>query len=361
MKLLYIKTEAALMNFDPEMATIKTGLLFGKKVISVGFNFKFMKMITDWDMVTEKQIINYCLKSYEFNGQQTNAENIRSFYKLLINLRNTKGKTKDAMMLLAKLEKQYQLHKKNVFDLITQQYIDYKIDTLYPFFNDNSFEVVNYIPEHETMKERIEDIIIRYLTTTDVYPFFDESMFNYNAEDESNLPDKPRVRFMNSQILFIVPDLSGFTGNQLMIIRNLFQEKMNEAYPMIDQLRRDLEGYQYIEENQETIMDLIYERPRLHEELFDTIAEENIYFQQLKNSKTDIIYRNLMISVTSIKTLVHFYKRQNIIDELQEEYILNTVGRHKNIENCIVFFTNKLKSDDKIDAKDDKGIENMPL
>jgi hypothetical protein len=356
MNLFYVKTHAAVMSFDPEMAALKTGLLFGRKVISVGFNFKFMKLINDFDKVTDKQIVDYCVKSYVFNGQQANADNMRSFFKLLTDVRNTRGKTKDGMAYLAKLEKQLQNHKKDVYEQVTKMYIDYKIDSLFPFFNDTTFEVINYIPEIETMKESIEDIIIRYLTTTDVYPYFDESMFNFNPEDESNPPDKPRVRFMNSQILFTVPDLSGFTGNQLMIIRNLFREKMNEIYPTIDQMRRDIEGYQYNQENQKTIKDMIYERPRLHEELFDTIAEENIYFQQLKNSKTDIIYRNLMISITSIKTLVHFYKRRNIIDELQEEYILNNIGRHKNIENCIVFFTNKIKSDDNAGT----GIETKP-
>ena len=345
MNLLNIKTEVSRIPLESELTLIKMGIIFSQKMTSVGFNLRLLNAYKNFDALKDKQIINiYDSIEWPENGPTT-KEQMHDFYKSLMQLRNLKHKNQQGYAQLATFEKHMKVIRQELYHNLTTINVNNNMDALPLFLEDGILEIIEY--DSESAKETIEDLIIRYLTTTDLIPYFDETIYfkpagEYAKQYEKEMNEKVKMGTSLMQDLFNFPALNSLSANQLRIIRNEFQEKLQPVYSGIEIIRKEIEDIVFNEENMDRLSNILTDNTFKYASILDPLADENIYFMQIKNSTKDVIYRTFYLGITSIKQVVNYYARRDIITREGENYILENIARVKDIESSCIFFSNEL-------------------
>jgi hypothetical protein len=67
-------------------------------------------------------------------------------------------------------------------------------------------------------------------------------------------------------------------------------------------------------------------------------VDNNIYFQQIKNSATDIKYYELSIAFSTLKTVLEYYFKIHLLTEELKDRLLEKISLTKDIDTCCFFF-----------------------
>ena len=341
MNLLNIKTEVSRIPLAAELAVIKMGIIISRKTTSVGFNFRLLNSFKNFETLTDRQIVDIHDQVEKDDESIIKLEALHEFYKSLMQLRNLKNKNQFGFAQLAKFEQHMKLVRQELYHDLMKMNVASNIDVLLVFLEDGSLEIIEHVAG--TAKGSIEDLIIRYLTTTDVIPYFDETIFTkpgglYAKQYEKEMNEEVKMGTSILQDIFNFPVLDSLSANQLRIIRNEFQEKLQPVYPAFDIIKKEIEGIVFNDENIDKLSKILVDNTFKYASIFDPLANENVYFMQIKNSTPDVVYRTLYIGITSIKQIVSFYARRDIITMEGERYILDNIARVKNIDDSCIFF-----------------------
>jgi hypothetical protein len=343
MNLLFIKTKGFEMPFYMEVAIAKAGIVFGAdKVTIVSYNFRKTITRKNFEELTLKELIEEFSIIYKDSPGVATKETLHTLHKSLMILRNKKAKTQADVINLGKHETFFRNVKKdvkNAYDNITGQDI---VTSLEGFHDEDILELVQYDPELEPVKETVPDMLIRHLITDDATLIFDQTIM-VGQEGWLSLFDviKPvstRQSMMGSFVVFDFPVLDSLSYQQLRIIRNEFKEKMEGFHKNFEEAKKEFKDFLCIVENK----DLIDERTDVYFNKMTDITyaagNENLYFQQIKNSVQDVQLFCLHVGYLRIRRAVEYYKNFNMITAAEEAYINASIARHRNIDSLIFVF-----------------------
>ena len=368
MKLLYINTIESGIDSENELPIVKAALLIGEKLIVVNYYFRYINFFLDFDKKSEREILNEYLASlHATQDAETYIQNLELNYKNLLLCRKTNGKTKDYILYQQRLEKEQKALKASIYTTVCEHLEKYKITSIIDFVKLGNFEIIDYRPQVYHLVEPLTERLIQYFLNTDYIQCFDYSIMDPDFEgygkiieekdgkvikevlvsrDELLPGDEPIGIGMYVADLFVLPDLNAFTFSQLRIIRNEFQEKFQDFHKVVSDFKMEFENILFNDENEDRIYNRFSPVFEQQEALLKEMVGDNIYIQQLKNNPSEYPENAFKIAISSIETVVGFYKKRYMISEKEEQYVLDSIARYKDINTCCLFFYNEeLKKD----------------
>ncbi len=340
MELQFYKTQQTTVLYSSELTLIKVALLFAEKVNVLSFNFQQIPMAAKIETGSEKHTIMFTKMVHTEQGTLKESLDVELFYKNLLKIRNMKNKQKADLILLARLEAIYKSIHKDMVAYMQEIISKSKLELFKGFVKDES---LNIMPHGFDLESEIDPIGLRILNSfLDPLGFhlFDESIMN-KAEREDTSEEITFADFTGYTLeldIMEVPNLDSLDYQQLKIIRNEFLSKFESFGKAAEDFQKEISDTLWVEENHEGLKEQLSKRFNTKADDLYTVGEENIYFQQIRNSDADKRVSTLMIGLTSIRTLVFYYWYQRVITIEMRTYIINEIEKHKSADSCSLFF-----------------------
>jgi hypothetical protein len=343
MNLLFIKTKGSDIPFYIEVVIAKAGIILGADKVSV-VSYNFHKTITrkNFEELTLKELIEEFSNIYKDSPGVAPKETLISLHKSLMFLRNKKAKTKEDLINLGKHEnffKNVKTDVKNAYDNVIGQD---NVGPIESFIDDGILDLIHYDPETQPVKETVPDMLIRHFIADDVVPIFDQSIM-VGREGWLSLYDvikatKEKQSMIGSFTVFDFPDLDSLSHQQLRIIRNEFKEKMQGLHENLEEAKKDFKDVLCIMENKVMIDQKVDDHFNKITDITYAAGNENLYFQQIKNSVQDVQIYCLHLGYSRIRRIVEYYRNFNMITASEEAYINSTIARHRDVDSLVFLF-----------------------
>jgi hypothetical protein len=345
MELVFMSSDGAFIGYKAELEVTKFGIIISHKMNAVGLNFIYLKLFLQIDKFKDKAIIQAYKTFVSPNPNGISENDIDKFYSDLLSIRNRKHKQKADLIYLAKLEIHFRNVKTDVINFMQSFFVANKMDVLLDFVKSDDFVIHDGIIKPDT-ENIFHKTLMEEFSTPDFYHIFDFGIFMKQKEDiiyDVNEQSDPDLCYSN--ILFSIPDLNNLSYPQMNIIRNYFHENLIPFYDLVSKMKSEFDDVILTTENMVEINKRFDELivPMVPE--VKSIADNNIYFQQIRNSTESKDEKRFNIGIGKIRTVVNMYKNRNVITDAEEEFILNEISRTKSPDSCCVFFFLELAPD----------------
>lgn len=329
-----------------ELTMIRMGYIFADKMTVVSFNFNYLQALIDFDSTPEAQLVKDYMIYYKEDKKLITQEVLDLNYNALKRLRNEKGKRKESIIQHQKLERWIGLITADVYKYLNHYVTQNKERAFLGFVEDGSLKLINH--EHEDtdyLAKMIQQIIDSFINNDAVH-FFDEYAFE-DAQDikpEENVDELPGIVFTTNTLISI-PDLSDFTYNQLRIIKNEFNELFRPLHVEINRWMKEMYDvkYDFNEKNRDDYD--AFEKLLTFEKVLNDAQNQNIYFQSIRQSNPDNKFRDLRYGISSLSSAINIYRKSRIINKEEEAYILEKVGKVRDLNSLCFFLYHKLSKE----------------
>jgi len=325
------------IKYDLERQIIKTGMLFADRFHAISKNIRNLRLHHIRDTMKDKDII-YCYKYYFTDlGVGPPEEDIDQFYKDLTKLRNKKAKTKQELMHLGGMEKNMRILKGDVYTASESWVITNNLESMIGFLEDKSLSILDSIPEENwfqfrlTMFEGLDSPTYYHIKA--IYEM--NMMQSKSVRDTEPLTD---IDHLYTNHLCYLPCLDSLSHNQMKIIRNEFNEKLSEVFDQIYLMQMEFSKEPLTPENINKVGIRFDEVTDIIQPIIQETVDNNIYFQQIKNSSTDHKLYQFNIAFATIKKVMSSYRDYRVITDIEETMFLEKIALTKDINNCCVYF-----------------------
>ena len=324
-----------------EIVKLKTGVVFTSWIRSVGGTLGILRVLFNKERATNDDYYKNYMILCTGPGRNSKGD-VEFYYKSHKALKNKKNKTKADLIQFGKGENIFKNIKKELLDYCVKYGEYLKVNEFLPFIEERHFDIYSIIEDLRP------EYFIGHLTECEINYCLDGTLFemtdNILNSDTNTFQQRDGWSFFNIP-LFQLPDLNSLNYAQLNIIRKEFLERFDPFYKPFSDLQIELSKIIYDATNHEIIQNKIAEVFNPCLPLFKEATENNVYFNMIKNSITDVPVYQLSAVVTSINTLIELFVKDNIITPHEKEIIIEGVKRTKDINSTVAFFyLDKIKS-----------------
>ncbi|MEI6817394.1 MAG: hypothetical protein WCL14_12345 [Bacteroidota bacterium] len=340
MELQFYKTADSTILFTSEMTLIKTALLFADKVNVTSFNFHHFATSLNLDKMPEKDIIKVMHTIQERQGNIKENADLAIFYKNLLMMRNRKNKAKNDLIFLAQLERTYTILVKDVANYFNLFNENNNMACFEGFIADGTLNIIPFNHDKQSETDTIGHRIMDSFLHATSFHLFDESIMRGTVKltaDEA-FSDSSHVGASADSDVLSIPNLDSLGYNPLRIIRNELLDGFKLFHKEVEELQREITESLWNFETYDAMQAKFIERLEAITNDYKKTGDENVYFQQIKNSTADKRISTLRIGITSVRSLVYYYWVRNVISIEMRTYIINEIEKHKSADSCSLFF-----------------------
>jgi hypothetical protein len=177
--------------------------------------------------------------------------------------------------------------------------------------------------------EIIRDIILENEEVFLINPgVFSKYQIKNIGDDETTSDTDTEKPDLYSFRLFNFPHSFYLTKEQMIVIRNSFQRKINTIMDLLTDFKNEISNEDFNDIAKEKT-NSIYEKIKPETAIFQKHIDNELYLQQIINSNENVFNLQLRAAVTSIENLTRFYETNGIMipylaDALRKELALRT-------------------------------------
>ncbi|MHB8261241.1 MAG: hypothetical protein ACYDCN_16775 [Bacteroidia bacterium] len=272
------------------------------------------------------------------------TETINSGYDNILKSRSIRGKTKDHIVQLMKLERELKItlsEYKTAMQLFCE---NMKIAAFQPFTCTDSENWVNplliwHFPETETEKHSQERIKVVAETINDAawFPLFDAIIKEQAVCADINSTKKKNTVQLISDLILEFPEPLTLSSGQLHLVRNDFSKTSWKFFEEMKKLNDELRQIPFTSSNFDKISSLYHEKATPLKAAMQQTADNNDCLRKLKNDEPAIKTYKLYAAIGSFNTVIRLYKDLNVIDESTALYVKESIGQRIDINNTRLF------------------------
>jgi len=346
MELFIIDIEKERTRIEENLRLLWTSVLVSEFVSATNCLAEFISFtlaLKDCDEQSKFTLYADWIKSNP-NWTKEHLDTFHKNYSTLINARKLKGKSKEIIIAIKRIEKGLNKCFSDYEDFILASCRNNKIAELLPLANIDWDEHMNnakplyvWVPEEDREAESFVKNISERLTKPFIIPLFDNSVHDNLLVTSMERAEKggfiSKLGNVLCDFLFEIPEPFTLNTSQILMVRNDFSKSAWKFFEEAGELFHYLADVPFTEKNYSEIAELYHKHLTPLKPAMQVTAEECEILTQLKKDMPAGKAENpsaptlkLYCGITSFNTILSYYIRQNIIGENELLYIKEEIN-----------------------------------
>jgi hypothetical protein len=322
------------------------GCLFSERSASTSYSSSAIDMCITFHTLPEAKKFNMYMYLVSKIGVVTPdmLKVVEDNFALMQMLKKMKGKSQQEIVLLKKMEKEFQDMYNSYLQTYQAQLDRLRLTPLLPLATRNAAKpdrplLVWWLPENDSLQhgQGIIQLFSTALPDPNWLSLFDaESIRSFaNLTDFNQLQSAAKEKAVLCAPLFQYPEPLNLTSQQVQIVRN---ELATVAWPLMDaltQLGTDIQKISFEQNNFSTLVALVTEKTDPLKLKVQQSVHSNQYLNGLKNETTKTC--RLWIAISPLTMLFDVYHQQGLIDLSSLSYSKEQAAQNKDLKSARLF------------------------
>ncbi len=333
-------------TMECQLSLLWSVILLGNRVDMSGDVAGFLFLVVHFDNFTEKERIDYMLNNMLAQGVDANeVEELREMFGHMELIKKVKHKTKAEVRLYSlaqhiikkSLDEQKGGFKKELDELrLTSLFDMVCIDTKE---NDKSIYIWLFSEEeNERCIEQNISAIVATLKNKLIINLFPALITSMADEILMERLLKPKAEhFFVSQLLYSIPSPESLSSSHINVIRDEMGSLSSPYFEAMGLSLFEIVDDEFSVATYEKISRLFLEKTNELRTQLSNKMEHHPLLNQLTEDKRHTLRYNVYIGITSIDTLLWFFRKLGIVSETTELYSREQLSNKINLKNSRLF------------------------